>query len=123
VNLNQELLVQELKLLQEEIQMLELQEVNLNQELLVKELKLLQEEIHSLEWNHQEAAVLNLEWKLQEEIRNQEETAKVLEEEDDKLNNKKRPERFLKPFRSNKKINFRIKATSLSLLLFYKIIT
>jgi hypothetical protein len=47
VNLNQELLVQELKLLQEEIQMLELREVNLNQELLLQELKLLQEEIQT----------------------------------------------------------------------------
>ena len=44
-----------------------------------------QEVTRSREWKLQEAEILNQEWKLQEEIRNREETAKVQEEEEDKL--------------------------------------
>ena len=96
MKLNQELLAQE------EIQVLGHQETNHNRELLAQEemitqeLNQVREEIPNQEWKHQEvtrsrewklqeAEILNQEWKLQEEIRNREETAKVQEEEEDKL--------------------------------------
>ena len=84
MKLNQELLAQE------EIQVLGHQETNHNRELLVleemiiQELNQVREEIPNQEWKHQEVT-RSREWKLQEEIRNREETAKVQEEEEDKL--------------------------------------
>ena len=84
MKLNQELLAQE------EIQVLGHQETNHNRELLAQEemitqeLNQVREEIPNQEWKHQEVT-RSREWKLQEEIRNREETAKVQEEEEDKL--------------------------------------
>ena len=84
MKLNRELLARE------EIQVLGHQETNHNRELLAQEemitqeLNQVREEIPNQEWKHQEVT-RSREWKLQEEIRNREETAKVQEEEEDKL--------------------------------------
>ena len=108
MNRNQELFLQEemtnLEIIQVQkaIQMFHLQEICRNRELFLQEEMIIQERFrahaethnqewnrqevtHNREWNHLEVAVLNQECKLQEEIRNREETAKVLDEEEDKL--------------------------------------